>query len=82
MELIAAAVLSLGGSVAFALYLARSLGKLRRGIARLGREEGFAPISLDSGDELGDLTRAFNRISARLQEEECLRAEFISTLSH
>lgn len=79
--LIAAAVLSLGGSVALALYLARSLGKLRRGIARLGREEGFAPISLDSSDELGDLARAFNRMGARLQEKERLRAEFISTLS-
>ena len=80
--LIASAALSLGGSVLLALYLARALGRLKQGISRLGQEGGFQPIVLDSGDELGDLARAFNHMGTRLQEEERLRAEFISTLSH
>ncbi|MFH1034392.1 MAG: HAMP domain-containing sensor histidine kinase [Pseudomonadota bacterium] len=82
LGLIISAGLSLGGSVALALYLARSLGLLKKGISRLGQEGGFEAIALNSGDELGDLARAFNHMGGRLQEEERLRAEFISTLSH
>lgn len=80
--LLIAGVVALGGSILLALYLGRALGRLRRGIVRVGGEGQFEPIALDSGDELGELARAFNRMGQRLQEEERLRAEFISVLSH
>lgn len=78
----ASLLVALGGSALMALHLARSLGRLKRGIQGLGGEEGFRPIAARSRDELGDLAQAFNLMGGRLQEEERLRAEFISTLSH
>jgi signal transduction histidine kinase len=80
--LLLSAGVALGGSVLLALYLRRNLGRLKRGISRLGQEGDFQAIALESGDELGQLARAFNHMGARLQEEERLRAEFISMLSH
>ncbi|MBI5524131.1 MAG: HAMP domain-containing histidine kinase [Desulfarculus sp.] len=77
-----AGAVALGGSLLLALYLGRALGRLRQGMAQVGGEGWFQPIALNSRDELGELARAFNRMAARLQEEERLRAEFISMLSH
>ena len=82
LGLLVSVAVALGGSAALALYLNRSLGRLRRGVSRLGGEGGFQPIALASGDELGQLAQAFNHMGRRLEEEERRRAEFISMLSH
>ncbi|MFH1059869.1 MAG: HAMP domain-containing sensor histidine kinase [Pseudomonadota bacterium] len=80
--LLLSCALALGGSLALAWYLGRSLGALHRGVAQVGAGGDYQPMNLTSGDELGGLARAFDSLAAQLSQEERLRAEFISTLSH
>jgi signal transduction histidine kinase len=74
--------LGLSGSVLIAILLNRSLRDLRNGITRLHRTGAFEPIRRRSGDELGDLSVAFNQMAARMAKEEELRLEFLSMLNH
>jgi signal transduction histidine kinase len=73
--------IGLTGSVFIAVLLNRSLRELRNGITRLHRTGGFVPVRRVSGDELGDLSVAFNQMAVRLRKEEELRLEFLSMLN-
>jgi signal transduction histidine kinase len=40
------------------------------------------PLRVETRDEIAELTRAFNRMAARLREAEAVKEEFFSTISH
>ncbi len=60
----------------------RPLRTLTRGIRSISSGQLGRPISITSRDEFGEVARAFNEMARRLQEEESMRADFISMLSH
>lgn len=74
--------IGIGGSLALAYFLNRSLSEIRRGIRELGTGAPPRDVRVLSGDELGELALAFNAMAARLRREEAMRADFIAMLSH
>lgn len=80
--LIVLLALGIGGSLALAWSLGRSLGEVRRGIRELGTGASPRDVRVLSGDELGELALAFNAMAARLRREERMRSDFIAMLSH
>ncbi len=63
--------------------LLRRLERLREAALELERHGLDAPIHLDSrGDEIGDLTRAFTSMQARLRRQVQARHAFVATASH
>ncbi|WP_207259920.1 HAMP domain-containing sensor histidine kinase [Desulfovibrio sp. Huiquan2017] len=80
--LISCLVVGVGGSLLLAYSLNRSLSEVRRGIRELGAGGTPRDVRILSRDELGELARAFNAMSARLRREERMRADFIAMLSH
>jgi signal transduction histidine kinase len=80
--LLASLVLGVGGSLALAYHLNRSLSEIRRGLHTLGEGGVMRDVRVLSGDELGELARAFNGMAARLRREERMRADFVAMLSH
>lgn len=82
LGLLVAIGVGLGGSLLLAWKLNGSLKELRRGMREFGRSSKTVPVSVTSRDELGDLARTFNRLTARLEREERMRSEFIAMLSH
>lgn len=85
-----AGLIGLGVSMAVALLacfyltysLFRPLRELRRGIRAFTLDGKLEPVRVLSRDELGELAQAFNEMTARLKEEEKMRADFIDMLSH
>jgi signal transduction histidine kinase len=73
---------ALAGSLLLALHLNRSLRALRKGIAGIGSEGHYGRVHVRSRDELGEVASAFNDMSERLENEEQMRADFVSMLSH
>jgi signal transduction histidine kinase len=77
-----ALLVALVGGYLVAQALARRVGRLEQG-ARLMAEGRFVePLPVDSRDELGELTRAFNEMQQRLRQVDVARKEFIATASH
>jgi signal transduction histidine kinase len=63
--------------------LLRRLERLREAALELERHGLDAPIHLDRrGDEIGDLTRAFTSMQARLRRQVQARHAFVATASH
>lgn len=79
-----AVTISLGlmGSFSVAYFMHRSAKELKKGIEKVGKDGTYEPIKVLSHDEMGELARAFNKMSERLKQEEKNRADFISMLSH
>src|SRR5436190_9426189 len=67
----------------FAATFGRRVRALRDAVHRfhLGDEAEELPHD-QSGDEVGDLTRAFSEMARRLRREEAVRRDFVSTASH
>jgi len=82
LGLTASLAVGIAGSLLIAYMFGRGLRELRRGIRRLGREGRLEPIRVLTGDELGELAKAFNRMTDHLKREEQMRSDFISMLSH
>ncbi|QGY38899.1 HAMP domain-containing protein [Pseudodesulfovibrio cashew] len=74
--------IGLGGGLALAWSLNRSLTEIRRGIRELGTGSTPKDVRVLSGDELGELALAFNAMAHRLRREEAMRADFVAMLSH
>ncbi|MCG8564264.1 MAG: ATP-binding protein [Desulfobacterales bacterium] len=60
----------------------RPLKALKRGLARVARDEPNPEIPLVAPDEFGEVTAAFNRMSRQLKADDEIRSDFIATLSH
>ncbi|HEY3189544.1 MAG TPA: HAMP domain-containing sensor histidine kinase, partial [Solirubrobacteraceae bacterium] len=76
-----AAAILLG--VGFATAMLRRLRRLRDAAIRFGGPDGDPEPEIDDrDDELGDLSRAFADMQARLARQEELRRAFVATASH
>jgi signal transduction histidine kinase len=69
--------------LALTTTLLRRLERLREAALQLERHGLDAPIHRDNrGDEIGDLTRAFTSMQARLRRQVQARHAFVATASH
>jgi signal transduction histidine kinase len=83
-------MLGLGASVGVGLLglvlitysINRPLRALRTGIRSIRGGGQTEPIPIRSGDELGEVARAFNDLAGRLAQEERMRSDFIAMISH
>ena len=55
-------------TILLGLFMTRNLRKLEQGTQALGRGELDYRITVDSNDEIGDLSRSFNRMAQHLDE--------------
>jgi signal transduction histidine kinase len=69
--------------IALTTTLLRRLERLREAAGELERRGLDAPVHVDGRrDEIGDLTRAFASMQARLRGQEAARHAFVATASH
>jgi class 3 adenylate cyclase len=75
---VGAAVLALGvaGGIGFVALLVGPLRRLRSGVERLTEGDLTARVPPTSGDEVGELTRAFNKMGESLQQKERIQSAF------
>jgi two-component system, OmpR family, sensor kinase len=78
----AALVIAICGGWLVAQALSRRVRRLERGAEAVARGRFIEPLPVDSEDELGQLTRAFNDMQEQLRRVELARKEFIATASH
>jgi signal transduction histidine kinase len=77
-----ALLLALIGGYLTARWLAQRVKRLERAAERVAAGEFGQPIPVDSSDELGQLTVAFNDMQRQLAQLESARKKFIATASH
>jgi len=80
--LLASVALALAASALLALGMTRSLGRLTAATAALAAGTWTEPLPAGGRDEIGALSRSFNRMAGRLREVERLKEEFFSQISH
>jgi signal transduction histidine kinase len=81
-SVVAFAIAALAG-ILLATRLVRRLNALRDTALRVAQIGPTAEVQADdSGDEVGDLTRAFAVMQQRLREQEQARRTFVATASH
>jgi two-component system, OmpR family, sensor kinase len=78
----AALLVALIGGYLTARALARRVRRLEEGAEQVAAGEFIHPLPVDSDDELGQLTRAFNKMQNQLGQVDRARKEFIATASH
>ena len=78
----AALVLALIGGYLVAQALARRVRRLEQGAEQVAAGNFIEPLPVDSEDELGQLTQAFNEMQRRLRLVDIARKEFVATASH
>jgi signal transduction histidine kinase len=77
-----ALTLALVGAFLVAQALARRMGRLEEAADEVAHGRFIHPLPVDSNDELGQLTRAFNQMQSQLRQVDVARKEFIATASH
>jgi signal transduction histidine kinase len=65
-----------------ALKMTRSLRRLSAATAQVAEGAFRGSLPVGAHDEIGDLTRSFNRMAERLREVEQTKEEFFSHISH
>lgn len=80
--LAAALVVALAAVGLLALGMTRSLRRLSAATAQVAEGAFHAPLPVRGRDEIGDLTRSFNRMAERLREVDRVKEEFFSHISH
>lgn len=77
-------VMLLGGGVTahLARRLSRPVGRLAEAAARLGSGERGLLVPVDTGDELGELARAFNRMSLDLERTTVSKRRLDDVIRH
>ena len=78
----AALLLALIGGYIVAQALARRVRRLEQGAEQVAAGNFIEPLPVDSEDELGQLTDAFNEMQRRLRLVDVARKEFVATASH
>ncbi|RKX71473.1 hypothetical protein DRP53_01465 [candidate division WOR-3 bacterium] len=63
-------------------FMTRPIKELTKGAEEIGKGNLDYRIPLTSRDELGDLTRAFNRMASSLKEKELIKDAFRRYVSH
>jgi signal transduction histidine kinase len=79
---LAAVLLALAGAYLVAQTLGRRVRRLERAAEQLAAGHFIEPLPIDSEDELGQLTRAFNEMQAQLSRVDRARKEFVANASH
>ena len=74
--------IALLGGYLIAGRLARRVQRLEGAAEEVAAGRFVAPLPVDSEDELGQLTRAFNEMQAQLERVDRARREFIANASH
>jgi signal transduction histidine kinase len=77
-----ALTLALAGAFLVAQALARRMSRLEEAADEVASGHFIDPLPVDSQDELGQLTRAFNQMQSQLRQVDVARKEFIATASH
>ncbi|GLC90195.1 sensor histidine kinase [Lysinibacillus piscis] len=80
--LLAMAVLSLLAMLLFAKALIRPITQLTTATHQLAHEQFDTLLTIDRADEIGQLANSFNKMATQLQENDRMRKEFISNVSH
>lgn len=73
---VAVLVLGVGSGLAFVALLVGPLRRLRSGVERLTAGDLSARVPPTSGDEVGELTRAFNEMGESLQQKQRIQSAF------
>jgi len=73
---------ALGATGFVAFRMTRSVRQLSAATARVADGSFREPLLVETHDEIGDLTRSFNRMAERLREVEALKQQFFSQISH
>ena len=76
------AVISLLSMLLFAKALIRPITQLTEATHQLAHERFDTLLEIDRADEIGQLSDSFNVMTKKLQENDDIRKEFISNVSH
>jgi signal transduction histidine kinase len=79
---IVAGLLAVLGAYLVAGFVGRRVRRLERASRRVAAGQFVAPLPVDSEDELGQLTAAFNDMQHRLSRVDRARKEFVANASH
>jgi signal transduction histidine kinase len=77
-----AGLLAVIGAYLVAGFVGRRVRRLERASRRVAAGQFVAPLPVDSEDELGQLTVAFNDMQQRLSRVDRARKEFVANASH
>lgn len=77
-----ASLLAIGAAYVVAGFVGRRVRRLERASRRVAAGQFVAPLPVDSDDELGQLTAAFNEMQERLSRVDRARKEFVANASH
>jgi signal transduction histidine kinase len=77
-----AGLLAVIGAYLVAGFVGRRVRRLERASRRVAAGQFVAPLPVDSVDELGQLTAAFNDMQNRLSRVDRARKEFVANASH
>jgi signal transduction histidine kinase len=77
-----AGVLAIIGAYLMAGVVGRRVRRLERASRRVAAGQFVEPLPVDSDDELGQLTAAFNDMQQRLSRVDRARKEFVANASH
>ncbi|MGG0656117.1 sensor histidine kinase [Rummeliibacillus pycnus] len=75
-------IISLVAMLYFAKLLIRPITELTSATKRIANERFDTPLKIERKDEIGQLATSFNTMMSQLQENELIRKEFISNVSH
>ncbi len=75
-------IISLAAMLFFAKLLIRPITELTAATKRIARERFDTPLKIERKDEIGQLATSFNTMMGQLQENDLMRKEFISNVSH
>ena len=73
---------AVGATGFLTLRLTRSVRRLSSATGRVADGSFEEPLPVETRDEIGDLTRSFNRMALELREVEQLKQQFFSQISH
>jgi signal transduction histidine kinase len=80
--LIASLALALAASAYLSFRITRSLRRLSAATATLASGTWTGPLAMPDRDEIGELSRSFDRMAERLRQVDDLKQEFFSHVSH